>query len=374
MSGSKWKLRCNRVAGGSCNAIAWFDMNEVWVGPDGVLPLPWLGATLRQAVAQQGHALLLHGGEGRGLLPLAMSLAQATLCSHDDAGARPCGRCDDCHYVQTHVHPDLHVLVPDALRLELEWPETAEFEGRERTSKPSKEIRIEGMRTAIDWGTRSVARARAKVMVVHPASSMNGITANSLLKTLEEPAGKLKLILTAAHRGDLLPTLVSRCQHVMLPLPLRDVALAWLTRQGVADADVMLNAAGGEPVAAQAMAAQGVDASLWRQLPERVRRGDAAALAGWSVAAAVDALGKLCHDAMCVAAGAPTRYFDAANVPSGAHWTSLRQWSLELARIARHADHPWQAPLAIDALVIQAARAWGATGPQLARMVTLASR
>ena len=335
------------------------------VGPDGVLPLPWLRPALMQAMAQQGHSLLLYGGEGRGLLQLAMTLAQATLCSHTKPEARPCGRCDDCHWVQTKVHPDMHVLFPATLAIALGWQDaTVDAEGRERTTKPSKEIRIDETLAAVDWGSRSAARGRAKVLIVHPASSMNAITANALLKTLEEPPGQLKLILTSAHRDALLPTLVSRCQHVRLDAPQRDASLAWLVEQGVSHPDVMLDAAGGEPLAAQTMAEQGIDATTWRDLPARVRRGDAEALAGWSLVAAVDAMGKLCHDAMCVAAGAPTRYFEAAAVPRGASWPALQAWSLALTRLARQAEHPWQAPLAIDALVSRASRVWSEPWPQ----------
>jgi DNA polymerase-3 subunit delta' len=44
--------------------------------------------------------------------------------------------------------------------------------------------------------------------------------ANALLKTLEEPASQVVLILTAADPGVLLPTIVSRCQILSLrPLP-----------------------------------------------------------------------------------------------------------------------------------------------------------
>ncbi len=328
------------------------------VGKDGVLPLPWLRNALDQAALLPGHALLLFGGDGRGLLELVMSHAQATLCAHDEPAARPCGRCEECHLVQTHIHPDLHVLMPAALKATLKWQGGSDDEAHEKGTKPSQDIRIDEMRMAVDWGSRTVARARAKVMVVHPATRMNSITANALLKTLEEPPGLLKLILTARHPGDLLPTIASRCQHLHLPLPTRPEALAWLAAQGVVDAEVLLDAAGGEPVAARDMAAQGIDARAWRDLPARVKRGDAAALAGWSVVAGVDALSKLCHDSMCAAAGAEPRYFEVKVIPKGASWEALRQWSMELMALAAKADHPWQAALALDALVSRASRVW----------------
>lgn len=43
---------------------------------------------------------------------------------------------------------------------------------------------------------------------------MNDQAANRMLKTLEEPASFVHLILLAEHVGDVLPTIASRCQHV----------------------------------------------------------------------------------------------------------------------------------------------------------------
>ncbi|HSQ73079.1 MAG TPA: DNA polymerase III subunit delta', partial [Rubrivivax sp.] len=97
----------------------------------------------------------------------------------------------------------------------------------------------------------------------------------------------------------------------------------------------------------------GIDAAAWSALPAALAHGRAAALAGWPVPQVVDALQKLCHDAMARAGGAPASYFPTERVPAAAAWDALASWSLELARVARHADHPWQEALMIDALVTQ---------------------
>ena len=97
------------------------------VGEDGALPLPWLAEPLAAALdgarGHRGHALLVHGDEGSGSLALALTLAQAWLCegaveseSPRGAGPCPCGRCGSCRLVQSHVHPDLVVLLPETLR------------------------------------------------------------------------------------------------------------------------------------------------------------------------------------------------------------------------------------------------------------------
>ena len=51
------------------------------VGEGGELPLPWLEAPLRQALAtRRAHALLVHGPQGVGPFELAITLGQAWLC------------------------------------------------------------------------------------------------------------------------------------------------------------------------------------------------------------------------------------------------------------------------------------------------------
>jgi DNA polymerase III subunit delta' len=324
----------------------------------GRLPLPWLEAPLAAAVGHRGHALLLHGGLGRGLFELAMTLAQTHLCSGTASTPirlAPCGRCDDCHLVRTQVHPDLHVLLPEALRLDVGWRTDGDVDRGDSATKPSRDIRVQDMRTAIDWSTSTASRDHGKVLVVHPASRMNAVTANALLKTLEEPSGQLKLVLTAHSPAALMPTLSSRCQHIHVDAPGVDTAVAWLQGQGVDGAAVLLAAAGGEPLEALDMAQRGLDAASWSALPQRVMRGEAAALSGWSVPDTVDALTKLCHDAMSVAAGAAPRYFpQVKTVTASASWERLRTWSIELVQARRHAEHPWHAALAVESLVLRA--------------------
>jgi DNA polymerase-3 subunit delta' len=66
----------------------------------------------------------------------------------------------------------------------------------------------------------------------------------------------------------------------------------------------------------------------------------------------VDALLKLCHDALARAAGAAPRYFPAASVPS-AGVNALLAWQRSLLRVARHDEHPWHEGLLVDALVAE---------------------
>ena len=327
------------------------------VGPDGALPLPWLAPVLQHTLAtQRAHALLMHGPQGVGQFELALTIAQAWLCEGAPGAVQPCGHCASCRLVQAHSHPDLLVLLPEVLQLSLGWA-SADDEAAERKTKPSKDIKVEAVRDAVGFAQITSARGRCKVVVLHPAERMNHVSANTLLKTLEEPPGAARFVLSCAAPEALLPTIRSRCQRVTLGLPPQDQASAWLAQQGVAEPGVMLAATGGQPQLALEWAQQGVDAALWGRLPALVRQGESAALAAWPLPRVVDALQKLCHDAACLASDAPPRYFAAVSLPAGADIRALAGWMRELCRIARHAEHPWNAALVVESLVQQGQRA-----------------
>ena len=332
------------------------------VGTDGSLPLPWLAPVLAQTLrSQQAHALLLQGPQGVGQFELAMTLAQAWLCEAGQGAARPCGVCASCRLVQAHSHPDLLVLMPEALQQALGWGATDADEAaaseRATKTKPSQEIKVEAVRRAVAFAQTTSARGRLKVVVLHPAERMNGISANTLLKTLEEPAGDARFVLSCAAPEALLPTIRSRCQAVTMTLPPTAAAIEWLVTQGVKDAAVLLAATGGQPQEALAWSQEGVDAALWTRLPGLVAQGQSPALSAWPLPRVVDALQKLCHDAACLAAGAAPRYFPPASLRPGASGAALIAWMRELDRIARRAEHPWNAGLVIESLVQQGQRA-----------------
>ena len=326
------------------------------VGPDGQLPLPWLAAPLAQALAQPGHALLLVAPPGVGALEFQLTLAQAWLCEArppQAAPAAPCGQCAACHLVQARTHPDLMVLVPEALRVALGWAAAPEADADGAKRKPSKQIRIPEVRAAIDWIVKTTSRGRAKVLLLHPAEALNVQAASALLKTLEEPPQGARLLLGCGDAERLLPTVRSRCQRIALPAPPTAQALAWLAGQGVADPAVLLAASGGGPLDALALQRAGVDAATWAALPRALAAGQAAAWAGWPLPRALDAMHKLCHDLMCVAVGGAPRFFPADTLPPVRSLGGLPTWAHELQRVARHAEHPWQEALLLESLVSQ---------------------
>ena len=345
------------------------------------LPLPWLAAPLRDALAtQRTHALLLHGPQGVGQFEMALTLAQAWLCDSTSSvhnasegdTPRPCGVCASCRLVHARSHPDLMVLIPEALRSALGW--NADDAGEEGGSgstdaagkrKPSKDIRVAEVRRILAFAHTTAAREHGKVVVVYPAEAMNTIAANALLKILEEPTGRLRFVLAGSSADTLLPTIRSRCQSLWLGVPDAAVAAAWLRAQGVPRPEVLLTAAGGQPQEALNWFREGIDAQAWLSLPQQLARGEVASLPTWPLARVVDMMFKLCHDAMRMTAGAAPRYFPPEAMPTVANGASdlaaLSGWYRELGRIARHAEHPWQAALTIESLVWQAKTALAVT-------------
>jgi DNA polymerase-3 subunit delta' len=109
-------------------------------------------------------------------------------------------------------HPDLLWIEP-----------TYQHQGKLLTAKEAQEsnlkrkappqIRIEQIREITNFLSRPPLESARSVVVIEEAHTMTEAAANALLKTLEEP-GKATLILIAPSSSSLLPTLVSRCQHI----------------------------------------------------------------------------------------------------------------------------------------------------------------
>lgn len=189
--------------------------------------LPWIAEPLAQALQHaRGHALLVHGPAGVGQFEAGYELARALLCESEPAPPLACGQCAACRLVASHTHPDLRVLLPEATALALGWDgdaaddAPADDAGSGKKRQPSKEIRIEQVRAVLDFSALTRARGRSKVVLVYPAERMNGITANALLKTLEEPPDYLKFVLATTDPEKMLPTVLSRClQFNLRPMP-----------------------------------------------------------------------------------------------------------------------------------------------------------
>ncbi|MEY3519451.1 MAG: polymerase subunit delta [Pseudomonadota bacterium] len=323
-----------------------------------VLNAPWIARQANDLLAQRGHAWLLQGPSGLGQYELALALVSAWLCEKPTVQGA-CGNCPSCHAVAVRTHADLAVLMPETVMIELGWPlsEKAQDEIDKKTRKPSKEIRVDAMRDAVEFSQRTDARGRGKAVLVFPAERMNTITANTLLKTLEEPPGDVRFVLAAEAAHMLLPTIRSRCLAHTMKWPEADEALTWLSGQGVTApvAQSLLRSAGGRPTDVLRQAESGLSPDWWAALPKAMRGGDARHLANMSPAQAIDALQKLCHDLVLRHSGAAPRFFDASQLPpSHASVAVLSDWFKRLMQSSRTAEHPFNAGLMLEALTADA--------------------
>jgi DNA polymerase-3 subunit delta' len=161
-----------------------------------------------------GQAYFLVGPEGIGKSLFARQLSKALLCERPRGLLIACERCPSCHQVEAETHPDL-------LRLS--------------TPEDKHELPVEEMRDFCAQLSRTPVRGGRKVGIVFDADEFNLESANSFLKSLEEPPPGVILLLIATSTDRQLPTVLSRCQIVRFnPLSAEELS-AVLVEQGVID-------------------------------------------------------------------------------------------------------------------------------------------
>ena len=342
---------------------------------------PWLQTQLETLLTQRGHAWLLAGASGLGQLDLALALAKAWLCLHPSPQGA-CNQCSSCHAIAVNSHSDLRFMVPETLALERGWPLSKKSQKDIETRKPSREIRVDDAREMVAYAQVTHARG---VILVCPAERMNTVTANAILKTLEEPPSSLFFVLATEAAHQLLPTIRSRCQSHAMVWPGFDEALDWLAKSVFhpdsrfdanaevsssknlptlaerADLHTLLAAAGGRPADVHTALLAGLPlheaAQHWRRLPQAMAEGRADAIADWTPAQTVAMLQKLCHDLMALRAGGAARFFSQSDLPDlQPAWFVLAQWAKALSLSAQTAEHPFSVPLLREAMVSQAAQ------------------
>ncbi|QWE25741.1 DNA polymerase III subunit delta' [Polynucleobacter sp. AP-Elch-400A-B2] len=217
------------------------------------------------------NAVLIHGQSGIGKFEFSIELARALLCE-TSSSIKPCKQCEACRWFDSGNHPDFIALVPETHRKLLPQGDfdsdadapkkskasQADADGDAPEKKEKKSISIEDARSAIEGLSIGSHRGGNRVILVYPLEMLRSDSANTLLKSLEEPPKNTIFILLADRLDRVLPTIRSRCRLLSAPRPDRSSGLNWLRTQlgmipglKMSDADVesIYDEQGGAPYA-----------------------------------------------------------------------------------------------------------------------------
>jgi DNA polymerase-3 subunit delta' len=148
------------------------------------------------------HAYLFYGMEGIGKRTVAEVFAKALNCESGRDSLDACDTCASCLKIDHGNHPDVI---------------TIKAEGQFIRVKDIRELQEQMKFRPFEGGKR--------IFIVLDADKMNIVSANALLKTLEEPSASNILILITSRLHMLPMTILSRCQHLRFN-PLRQETIA----------------------------------------------------------------------------------------------------------------------------------------------------
>jgi DNA polymerase-3 subunit delta' len=271
---------------------------------------PWqepLWQSLNQGRQKLHHAFLMHGRAGIGKYDFALSFSKALLCPNTDDSGHACDKCPSCHWFDDESHPDFRLISP-----EQETSADEETAVAKKTKKKTQ-ISVAQVRELSDFLSLSSHQTSGlRIILINPAEALNQASANALLKMLEEPAPGVIFILVAHQLQRLLPTILSRCQKVNMPVPDQAQALAWLNKQGVQNPEQQLAYLEGSPIKVLSEQTQFDQLSeIWKHLAlGRKMEPQAAApiVIANSIESGVIAVQKWLYDILTVKLGQQARY------------------------------------------------------------------
>ncbi|MEJ7736040.1 MAG: hypothetical protein WKF97_01325 [Chitinophagaceae bacterium] len=221
------------------------------------------------------HALLFLGKEGNGSLATALAFAQYVVCEKvngkytaqiqatffDESGSSTedrlrtdsCGVCGACQKAQLYIHPDIHFSYPVIPRKTGDKPLSSDYIREWRDF-----LQLYPYGNVYDWLQFIGAENKQGNITVHECNDIIrklnlksfesefkilimwmpeylGNEGNKLLKLIEEPPANTLFILVAENEFLVLPTVLSRCQLVKIPLlPATEIELALINRCNLA--------------------------------------------------------------------------------------------------------------------------------------------
>jgi len=144
------------------------------------------------------QTFLWTGPRGVGKKTHALALARTLFCRQGE----DCPGCPDCRQVLSKSHPDLY------------WVDREHFWHEKDRDKKTEGIFTDTTKWLAQKLSQAPFSAPLKIAVIPDAGKMEGKVQEILLKTLEEPSSDTLIILIEENKGDLLPTVLSRCRPV----------------------------------------------------------------------------------------------------------------------------------------------------------------
>lgn len=156
------------------------------------------------------HAYIFEGPKGIGRHTAAMHLTTYALCKSERD--RPCGVCAPCRKAAGGNQEHIYELGPDGSSI--------------------KDAQVEEMQSFL---LKKPYDEQRTFIIIDGAGLMTARAQNRMLKTLEEPPGKVTFILLAENAKSLTATILSRCVLIPFkPLP-RSKIMALLSEKGASE-------------------------------------------------------------------------------------------------------------------------------------------
>jgi len=152
----------------------------------------WEGIRNSCETGRLAHAYIIVGSPRGNALKFTEAFLKLLYC---ESVEKPCNHCTNCRLIDSHKHVDTLWLEPQS---------------------KARQIKADEVRGLVHRMTQTSFEGGWKAGILVSAECMNVNSANILLKTLEEPPPKSILLLVTDSPQALLPTIISRCQKIVL--------------------------------------------------------------------------------------------------------------------------------------------------------------